>query len=238
MAACLRIPRWPCNGLFVSWNSPWPKRKGNKRMSHRVGLDQASVVEGAVKLVDEEGIEQLTLGRLAERLGVRTPSLYNHVAGLPGLKHELTLYCLHDLLDRILHATVGKSRAEAIVALADAYRAYAREAPGRYALTLQAPDPGDQEVQVIAQEIVDVLRAVLAPYRLSEEEAIHAIRGLRSMVHGFSSLEAAGGFGMPVDLDASFHWLINVFVAGLDGPTVTGEQKHVVTSNEAPVQAS
>ena len=184
-------------------------------MSHRVGLDQASVVEAAVKLVDEEGIDQLTLGRLAERLGVRTPSLYNHVAGLPGLKHELMLYCLHDLLDRILHATVGKSRAEAIFALADAYRAYAREAPGRYALTLQAPDPGDQEVQAIAEEIVDVLRAVLAPYRLSDEEAIHAIRGLRSIVHGFISLEVAGGFGMPVDLDASFHWLINLFITGL-----------------------
>ena len=198
-------------------------------MSHRVGLDQASVVEGAVKLVDEEGIEQLTLGRLAERLGVRTPSLYNHVAGLPGLKHELMLYCLHDLLDRILHATVGKSRAEAIVALADAYRAYAREAPGRYALTLQAPDPGDQEVQVIAQEIVDVLRAVLAPYRLSEEEAIHAIRGLRSIVHGFISLEVAGGFGMPVDLDASFHWLINLFITGLSRSTVTGEQVGIAT---------
>ena len=184
-------------------------------MSHRAGLDQASVVEAAVKLIDEEGIEQLSLGRLAERLGVRTPSLYNHVAGLPGLKHDLTLYCLHDLLDLILRSTVGKSRAEAIFALADAYRAYAREAPGRYALTVQAPDPGDQEVQALAQQLVDVVRAVLAPYRLSEEEAIHAIRGLRSIVHGFISLEVAGGFGMPVDLDASFHWLINLFITGL-----------------------
>jgi AcrR family transcriptional regulator len=181
-----------------------------------VGLDQVTVVEAAARLVDEEGIEQLTLGRLAERLGVRTPSLYNHVAGLPGLKHELTLYSLRDLFDRILRATVGKSRAEAIVALADAYRAYARETPGRYALTLQAPDPGDQEAQAIAQELVDVVRAVLAPYNLGEEEAIHAIRSLRSMVHGFISLEVAGGFGMPVDLDASFHWLINLFITGLE----------------------
>ena len=191
-------------------------------MSHRAGLDQASVVEAAVKLIDEEGIEQLSLGRLAERLGVRTPSLYNHVAGLPGLKHDLTLYCLHDLLDLILRSTVGKSRAEAIFALANAYRAYAREAPGHYALTVQAPDPGDQEVQALAQQLVDVVRAVLAPYRLSEEDAIHAIRGLRSIVHGFISLEGAGGFAMPVDLDASFHWLINVFVAGLERSTVTG----------------
>ena len=201
-------------------------------MSHRVGLDRASVVEAAVKLIDEEGIEQLSLGRLAERLGVRTPSLYNHVAGLPGLKHDLTLYCLHDLLDLILRSTVGKSRAEAIFALANAYRAYAREAPGRYALTVQAPDPGDQEVQALAQQLVDVVRAVLAPYRLSEEVAIHAIRGLRSIVHGFISLEVAGGFAMPVDLDASFHWLINLFISGLSQPTVTGEKERISTENE------
>jgi AcrR family transcriptional regulator len=207
-------------------------------MSHRVGLDRATVVEAAAKLVDEEGVDQLSLGRLAERLGIRTPSLYNHVAGLPGLKHDLALYCLRDLLDLLTRATIGKSRAEAIVAFADAYRAYAREAPGRYALTLQAPSPSDQELQAMAQQLVDVLRAVLAPYRLSEEEAIHAIRSLRSMVHGFSSLEAAGGFGMPVDLDASFHWLINIFIAGLRRPIVTREQKRVVTENEAPVQAS
>ena len=184
-------------------------------MSHRVGLDKVTVVEAAAKLVDEEGIEQLTLGHLAEVLGVRTPSLYNHVAGLPGLKHDLALYCLRDLIDLITHATIGKSRTEAIIALANAYRTYAREAPGRYALTL-APDPRDQEVRAVAQQTVDVVRAVLAPYGLSEEEAIHAIRSLRSIVHGFISLEVFGGFGMPVDLDASFQWHVNLFVAGLE----------------------
>src|SRR5216683_2743331 len=221
MAACSASPRQRWSMPSASWKSPWRKRKGNGRMSHRVGLDHATVVEAAAKLVDEEGIEQLSLGRLAERLGVRTPSLYNHVAGLPGLKHDLTLYCLRDVLDRVTRVTIGKSRAEAICALATAYRAYARETPGRYALTLQAPAPGDQELQAIAQQLVDVIRAVLAPYRLSEEDAIHAIRGMRSLVHGFISLEVAGGFGMPVDQDASFHWLIKLFIAGLSRSTVT-----------------
>ncbi len=190
-------------------------------MSRRAGLDQASVVEAAARLVDEEGIEQLSLGRLAERLGVRVPSLYNHVAGLPGLKHDLAFYCLRELLDRIRRATIGKSRAEAIIALADAYRAYGRETPGRYALTLQAPPPGDKEVQVVAQQVVEVVLAVLEPYRLGEEEAIHAIRGLRSIVQGFISLEMAGGFGMPVDTDASFHWLVNLYIAGLSRSAAT-----------------
>jgi AcrR family transcriptional regulator len=196
-----------------------------------VGLDKATVVETAAKLVDEEGIEQLSLGHLAERLGVRTPSLYNHVAGLPGLKHDLAIYCLHDLLDRITRATIGKSHAEAIVALANAYRAYARETPGRYALTQQAPDPADKELQVIAKQVVDVVRAVLVPYSYSEEEAIHAIRSLRSIVHGFVSLEVAGGFGIPVDLDASFQWLIKLFVAGLKPPDGNSEQEHIITGN-------
>ena len=185
-------------------------------MPRRAGLDQASVVEEAARLLNEEGIEQLSLGRLAERLGVRTPSLYNHVAGLPGLKHDLALYCSRELLVRLTRATIGKARQEAIFALASAYRDYAREAPARYALTLQAPGPDDQQLQDLARQNVDIARAVLAPYKLSEEETIHAIRSLRSIVHGFISLEIVGGFGMPVDPDASFHWLISMFVTGLE----------------------
>src|SRR5258708_5005140 len=224
MAACSAIPRQRWSMPSASWKSPWPKRKGNGRMSHRVGLDHATVVEAAAKLVDEEGIEQLSLGRLAERLGVRTPSLYNHVAGLPGLKHDLALYCLRDVFDRITRAAIGKSRTEAIFAFANTYLSYARETPGRYAFTL-APDPDDQEVQI------------LAPYSLNEEDAVHAIRSLRSIVHGLILLEAAGGFRVPVDPDASFHWLINMFIAGLRQPTVTGEKKRVATGDEAPLPA-
>src|SRR5260370_35865649 len=117
MAACSAIRRQRWSMPFASWKSPWRKRKGNGRVSHRVGLDHATVVGAAAKLVDEEGIEQLSLGRLAERLGVRTPSLYNHVSGLPGLKHDLALFCSRELLDRLLRATIGKSRPAAICAL-------------------------------------------------------------------------------------------------------------------------
>jgi AcrR family transcriptional regulator len=206
-------------------------------MSRRAGLDKQAVIEAAAQLVDEEGIDQLSLGRLAERLGIRTPSLYNHVAGLSGLKHDLALYCLRDLLDHTTRATIGKSRAEAINALADAYRLYAKQTPGRYALTQQAPDPGDLESQALAQQVVDIVRAILVPYKLSDEDDIHAIRGLRSIVQGFVSLEVTGGFGLPVDLDASFHWLINIFVAGLDQPMKNGHQERVKIGNEGTIPA-
>lgn len=184
-------------------------------MAHRAGLDRAAVVQTAARLVDEEGVEQLSLGRLAERLGIRAPSLYNHVAGLPGLRHELAVYCARELLAHLTRATIGKARAEAILALADAYRAYARDYPGRYALTLQAPPADDVQMAAVAQELVEVVRAILRPYDLGDENTIHAIRSLRSIVQGFVSLEVAGGFAMPVNLDDSFHWLITLFVEGL-----------------------
>lgn len=184
-------------------------------MAHRAGLDRAAVVEAAAKLVDEEGIEQLSLGRLAERLGIRTPSLYNHVEGLPGLRHELAVYSARDLLAHLTRATIGASRGEAIRALADAYRAYAKQYPGRYALTLQAPPAEDTQMAALGEELVNVLWAILRPYHFSDETGIHAIRSLRSIVHGFVSLEAAGGFAMPIQLDDSFHWLINLYIAGL-----------------------
>lgn len=184
-------------------------------MSPRIGLDHESVVGMAAKLVDEEGVDQLSLGRLAERLGVRTPSLYNHVAGLSGLQRDLSLYCLRELLARITQAVLGKSRAEAIIAFAESYRAYARESPARYSLTLRAPDPHDLELGMVSAQLVDIGRAILAPYNMGEENTIHAIRSLRSIVQGFSSVEMAGGFAMSVTPDASFRWLLNLFIGGL-----------------------
>lgn len=181
----------------------------------RRGLGRAAVVDAAAALADAEGLEQLTLARVAERLGIRTPSLYHHVAGLEGLRRELALLGLRELARRLERAAVGKAGEAALVALAEAYRAFARERPGLYAATLRAPDPADAELGAAAQEVLAVLLAVLAGLGLAGDDALHAIRGLRSLLHGFAALEAAGGFGMPLDLDESFRRLLAVFIAGL-----------------------
>lgn len=56
---------------------------------------------------------------------------------------------------------------------------------------------------------------MLELYGLDEAAAIHAVRGLRSIVHGFATLELAGGFGLPLDCDESFLRLLRAYVAGL-----------------------
>lgn len=173
-------------------------------------------MRAAAELADADGLEQLTLARVAERLDVRVPSLYNHIDGLPGLRRALALAGVRASIEALRKATVGISGAPAMLALARAYRAFARAHPGQYAASVRAPDPGDAELREASAELLGVVLAVLAPYGLSEDEATHAIRGLRSIVHGFVSLETAGGFGLPLDLDDSFDRLARLFVAGLE----------------------
>jgi AcrR family transcriptional regulator len=187
-------------------------------MSPRAGLDQAAVVEAAAALADEVGLEEVTLAQLAERLGVRTPSLYNHVDGLDGLRRELALLGTRELGFRTGRAAVGKTADEAIVTIAHAYRAFVKERPGLYAATVRSfrlSDPADPELQAVEREVIGVVLDVLASYGLRGNDALHAIRGLRSVVHGFATLESAGGFGIPLAVDESFERLLRIFVGGL-----------------------
>ena len=192
-------------------------------MPRRVGpgLDRGAVIQAAEDLVDVIGADQLTLAQLAGHLGIRTPSLYNHVAGLPGLRRELTLRCTRELLARLQWATIGKAGEEAIVALGQAFRDYAREHPGRYACTHQPADPSDHELQEVQRSAVDLVLVLLKPYGLSGDDAIHVVRGLRSAIHGFISLELMGGFGIPLDLDESFRRLLHTLTDGLQRSSKT-----------------
>ena len=186
-------------------------------MSPRARLDRAAVVQAAADLADAQGLDALTLAALAEALGIRTPSLYNHVVGLEGLRRQLTLLGCRELAARLARATIGKARDDALIALAHAYRAFAHEHPGLYAALNRALDQADAEVQAAGQGVVEVAMAVLAAYGLRDDEAIHATRALRSALHGFVALEAAGGFGIPLDLDESFRRLVGMLVVGMKG---------------------
>jgi hypothetical protein len=116
---------------------------------------------------------------------------------------------------RLGRAAIGRAGDDALVALADAYRAFAREHPGLYAATQRAPDLADPEWNALSAEVVGIVVAALAGYGLRGDDAVHAVRGLRSLLHGFVSLETGGGFGLPLNLDESFARLVRAFAAGL-----------------------
>jgi AcrR family transcriptional regulator len=181
----------------------------------RAGLDTEAVVSAAAQVADTEGLEAVTLARLAATLGVRAPSLYAHIGGLEDLRRRIGGRGANELADALQAAAAGRAGGEALQAVADAYRAYAHEHPGTYAALQRAPGADDGKAVAAAARVVDVVLAVLRGYGLEGDDALHATRVLRAAIHGFVSLEADGGFGLPLALDESFTQLVAVLDRGL-----------------------
>jgi len=183
-------------------------------MTGRRGLTEQDVIDAATLLVETEGTSALTLSRVARELGVKPPSLYNHVAGLDTLRRDVALRAVEDLGHRLGLAAMGRTGQNALSAMAAEFRAYATTHPNLYALTTQIP--ADNEYVTASLTSMEPVVAILRGYHLEFEETIHAARILRSALHGFVSLETLGGFGIDVDLDRSFEWLVETFARALE----------------------
>jgi AcrR family transcriptional regulator len=180
----------------------------------RAGLSPGLVVEVALTLVDEKGLEALSLAAVADRAGVAAPSLYKHVGSLADLRSLMALQVLRETTAVFAAVAMGRSRDDAVAALMRAYRTYVVTRPGRYALIPLDPMHRD-DLAVAARELLDVFFAVLRGYGLDESAAVHATRRIRVAAHGFADLEANGGFGLAEDVDTTYEQVIAMVLNSL-----------------------
>ena len=189
----------------------------------RAGLRRDVLAAAAADIADESGYEQLTLAAVATRFGVRQPSLYKHVRSLAELRRDIAVLAGKELHAELSRATVGRSGTEALLAMADAYRRFALDHPGRYAATIALePTSPEDPIALAAARLLEPFTAVLRGYDIAPADMTHALRALRSVFHGFASIEAGGGFQWSTDTDASFEWLIDLVDHGLTHGSRTG----------------
>lgn len=188
----------------------------------RVGLDPAALVTAGAALADEVGFTHLTMGLLAERVGVRAPSLYKHVGGQEDLNRRIAALALVQAADAIGGAIQGYAGRDALAAAARAFRAFVVQHPGRYAATIgMEPSGPDDPLADAAQRLLNAFMAVLRGYEIDEPDVNHSLRMLRSLFHGFATLEATNSFQWSTDVDESFEWLIDFADRGLRSPQGT-----------------
>ncbi|WP_193318122.1 MULTISPECIES: TetR/AcrR family transcriptional regulator [Streptomyces] len=170
----------------------------------RVGLNAERLTEAAAAMADEVGLEAVTLSALARQFGVRDASLYSHVRNLHALRVRIAIRAAAAMTERIADAVAGRAGRDALVAFADAYRAFALEHPGQYAATqlrLSLAEVGDS---VGFRRNVELTYGMLRAYGLTEPDLTDAARLLRSTFHGYVQLEAQGGFGHPREVRHSW----------------------------------
>jgi len=182
----------------------------------RAGLTADEIVRAAAEVSDETSFANLTLGLVAERLGVRPPSLYKHVDGLADVQHRLATLAMTEAGEVIRDAVQGRAGRDALAALLTAVRGYVSAHPGRYMATIGVEATGpDDPLQAASTRVIDSIAAVLRGYGIAEGEMTHAIRTIRSTMHGFAILEASRGFQWDADPDESFEWMIRFIDRGL-----------------------
>ncbi|MDE0654306.1 MAG: WHG domain-containing protein [bacterium] len=190
--------------------------RGQKGPSEpRRPLDREQVISAAARIADAEGLDKLTLTRVAGMLGVRQPALYRHVGGFDDLLRSLSLRGREILAQRLTDAAVGLSGDDAVAAVGHAWRQMVRDHPGIYAATDRYPCAGDGELEAAVERVLAVLGQALRGYDLSDVDRVHAARTLRSAFHGFSHLESGDGHPLPHDPEDTFGHLVELLCAGV-----------------------
>ncbi|MEU8260417.1 WHG domain-containing protein [Micromonospora sp. NPDC048999] len=160
----------------------------------RAGLTAELLTRAGAELADEVGFDQVTVSALARRFDVAVASLYSHVRNSQDLRTRIALLALDEMAALAADALAGRAGRDALTALANVYRDYAREHPGRYTAARLRLDPATAAASAGGRH-AQLTRAILRGYDLTEPDQTHAVRLLGSVIHGYISLELDGGFG-------------------------------------------
>jgi AcrR family transcriptional regulator len=190
-----------------------PTRKARVEEPHR-RLDHEQVLAAAEGLVDRGGWADLTMTALASELGVKVPSLYNHVESLEALRGELQSRTLRALGSALNRKALGRTGEPALRALAATLRRFANEYPHRYDLAMQAPVDEDEFVAATA-DAGAAMAAVVRSYGIDDASFELQLSAFAAL-HGVLVLEHAGFFPASIDTDRVFELVLESVLTMLD----------------------
>jgi AcrR family transcriptional regulator len=179
-------------------------------------LSRDSIVNAALTFLDREGWDALTINALATQLGTKGPSLYNHVHSLDDLRRTVRMRVVGDIIDMLTTVGQGRTRDDAVMVMASAYRSYAHHHPGRYSAFTRMPLGGDNpEFTEATRAAAAPVISVLASYGLDGEDAFYAALEFWSAMHGFVLLEMTGAMN-GIDTDAVFTDMVMRLASGME----------------------
>lgn len=177
------------------------------------GFNRKIILKEARGLIEEKGLSQFSMRTLADRLGMVPASLYNHIEGIEDVYTQVGKHIIQTLIRLQEEASQDKEADDAIRALADVYRKYAKEHPELYKIFLGLPMqrhliPQEEAIKFF-KPIVDVLER----YHLDEIDIQHFQRVFRSIVNGFILQESYGFFAyFEIDRNESFRRCIDCLI--------------------------
>ncbi len=175
-------------------------------------LTKEKIIQATFLLADEIGLNQVTFPKIAEKLGIKYPSLYNHFTNMDNLKIEMTVFLLKELNLKLMQRLIGKSGEDAIREFAYVYRDFAFQNKTAYGLFMNIPGTENEDITRLVKETGGIIQQVLGFYIKDETCLVHKVRELRSFLHGFVSLYSLGYLHGSVSPEDSFQMMIDDYI--------------------------
>ena len=189
-------------------------------MARRKGqsLGRKDVVAAGLACIQEEGPEALNVNRVAQRLGIRTPSLYNHVDGADDLRQAVVLEVLDRSAVDIVFTDEERADPRAFIrALAMGLRRFAMSNANLYLFMMAAPVKWDsQPFSPHWGRTMDAFGASVHGFGFQGPDLLHATRFVLATIQGFIRLELRGSMAEHADEDSSFAWAMEAILAALE----------------------
>lgn len=178
-------------------------------------VDKPLVIREAAHMANETGIENLSLKTLAVRLGVKSPSLYNHIDGLDDLKRQVMLYGWKEMEDRLIQAIIGLTGYDAIRSMCHAFHEYATENQGIFSAMLWYNQHENKQTLEATSKMSSVFFKIARSLNISQENCCHLIRMFRGFLEGFALLENHHAFGNTEPIEDSFDLSVDILIEGM-----------------------
>lgn len=181
----------------------------------KANIDKETIINKAVEIVNSVGIDKVTLKMLAENLGIKSPSLYNHIEGIDDLKKQLMIYGWKQAEQRITLAVIGVSGYDAIRAMCYAFYDYVIENPGVFNVMLWYNKFQSEEMEMATAQLLTIIFKITSSLNIPDDYCFHLIRTFRGFLEGYFLLVNNGSFGHPLPIFESFEISIEVLIAGI-----------------------
>lgn len=179
----------------------------------RARTSQTDIVAAGRELLEAGGLDAMTMQAVADRVGIRAPSLYKRFANRGDLIAAVGASVLADL-GHNLAAFGDREPRDALRDAAAAFRSFALGHPRAYELIFMSLPPGSRPPAELnaraAAPLVSLAERLVGP-----ERALEAARLITAFAHGFVSMELSGAFRLGGDLDTAYGYGVDVLVDAL-----------------------
>lgn len=166
-------------------------------------ITKKTVIDTAADIADKNGLHGVSLKVVAERLNIKTPSLYNHIENLDDLLREVAHQGMRNMNMRLERAAIGKIAGNAIKAVGIEYLNYMIEHPGVYE-TIQWATWRNTETAQIFENYLDLLRTLISSCQIQKSSTEEVLNILTATIHGYTTLQLRYAFENPESSEKKF----------------------------------